>query len=57
MMDSASTDPELRHWLRWALERGNTPMFVRTVAEAALIACSPDYELFAAALSRARCCR
>ena len=36
-------DPELRHWLRWASESGNTPMFVRTVVEAALIACSPDY--------------
>ena len=45
MMDSANTDPELRAWLRWASESGNTPMFVRTVAEAALIACSPDYEV------------
>lgn len=44
-MLSANTDPELRSWLRWASERGNTPMFVRTVAEAALIACKPDYEL------------
>ena len=34
-MDSAFTDPKLRRWLRWASERGNTPMFVRTVAEAA----------------------
>jgi hypothetical protein len=32
-------------WLRWALEGGNTPLFVRTVAEAALMACMPDYEL------------
>ena len=45
MMDSASTDSELRHWLRWAAEGGNTPIFVRTVANAALIACSPDYAL------------
>jgi hypothetical protein len=45
MMDSASTDLELRDWLRWASESGSTPVFVRTVAEAALIACSPDYAL------------
>ncbi len=40
-----SADPELREWLRWASEGGNTPMFVRTVAEAALMACTPDYVL------------
>ena len=45
MNDSAHTDPELRDWLRWASERGNTPTFVRTVAEAAFIACIPDYLL------------
>ena len=45
MMDSAYTDPELRDWLRWAFESANTPTFVRTVAEAAFIACSPDYLL------------
>jgi len=39
------TDPELRQSLRSALESGSMPMFVRKVAEAALIACSPDYEL------------
>lgn len=44
-MLSANTDPELHDWLRWAAEAGNTPMFVRKVAEAALIACLPDYEL------------
>jgi hypothetical protein len=44
-MDSARIDPELSRWLRWASERGNTPMFVRTVAEADLIACLPDYAL------------
>ena len=44
-MDSAFTDPGLRDWLRWASESANTPMFVRTVAKAALIACSPDYLL------------
>ena len=42
MMDSAHTDPELSQWLRWASERGITPMFVRTVAEAARMASSPD---------------
>jgi len=44
-MESANTDPELRHWLRWASEGGKVPKFVRTVAEADLIACIPDYEL------------
>lgn len=44
-MDSANTDPELRQWLRWASESGKVPMFVRTAAEAALLACIPDYEL------------
>jgi hypothetical protein len=37
--------PESRGWLRWASESGKTPMFVRTVAEAARMACSPDYVL------------
>jgi len=45
MMDSANTDPDLSQWLRWASEGGNTPTFVRTVAQAALIACLPAYEL------------
>jgi len=44
-MDSASTDPELRGWLRWASEWGTTPMFVSKVADAASAACIPDYEL------------
>jgi hypothetical protein len=44
-MASATTDRELRDWLRWASERGNTPMFVRTVADAARMACIPDYLL------------
>ena len=44
-MDSAYTDPELRDWLRWASEWGNTPLFVRTVAEAARMASIPDYLL------------
>jgi len=50
MMNSANTDPELRDWLHWASEGGNTPMFVRTVAEAARMACSPDYALLRPAL-------
>jgi len=45
MMDSASADPELRQWLRWASESGKVPSYVRTVAEAALLACVPDYGL------------
>jgi hypothetical protein len=45
MYNSANTDPELRDWLRWASEGANTPMFVRTVAEAARMACIPDYVL------------
>ena len=44
-MDCAHADPEPTQRHRWAPERGNTPMFVRTVAEAALMAWSPDYEL------------
>ena len=31
-MLSISTDPELRDWLRWGAEGGNTPIFVCTVA-------------------------
>ena len=45
MMDSANTDPELRQWLRWTSESGKVPAFVRTVAEATLLACVPDCEL------------
>ena len=44
-MNSAHTDPELHRWLPWASEWGSTPMFVRTVADAALMACNPDYLL------------
>ncbi|MGA2608891.1 MAG: hypothetical protein ABSH01_15715 [Terriglobia bacterium] len=33
-MGSPLTDPELSQWLRWACESGNTPSFVRMVAEA-----------------------
>lgn len=45
MTNSAHPNPELRDWLRWASESARTPNFVRTVAEAALMACSPDYVL------------
>ena len=41
-MDSPHTDPELRGWLRRASESSSTPVFVGTVAEAALIASTPD---------------
>ncbi len=44
-MDSAHTGPGLSQRLRWASERGNSPMFVRTVVEPAGIACLPDYVL------------
>lgn len=45
MMDSANTDLEMRAWLRWASDTDNAPAFVRKVANAALIACSTDYQL------------
>jgi hypothetical protein len=44
-MYSANTDPELSEWLHWASESGKVPVFVRMVAEVALLACSPDYAL------------
>ena len=50
LMDSAHTDPELSQWLRWASESAKTPVFVRTAAEAALLACLPDYVLLRAVL-------
>ena len=45
MPGSPDTDPELSQRLQWASERADTPMFVRTVAEAAYMACSPAYAL------------
>jgi hypothetical protein len=45
LMDSTHTDSELSQWLRWASEPGHTPAFDRTVAEAARMACMPDYVL------------
>ena len=44
-MHSSHTSTQLSQWLRWASEQGNTPSFVRTVAEAARMACMPDYAL------------
>ena len=44
-MIESSTDYELKHWLRWAEDNGNTPIFVRNVAEAARIEDIPHYLL------------
>jgi len=54
MMDSTSTNPEMKQWLRWTSESGEVPIFVRTVAEAALLACIPDYELLRSVLLELR---
>jgi hypothetical protein len=45
MTVSANNDPKLAHWLRWASESGEVPMFVRTIAEATSIANLADYAL------------
>lgn len=45
MLYSASTDRDLREWLRWASESHEVPMFVRAVAEAAFLADLPNYAL------------
>jgi len=45
MKYSASTDPELRVWLRWASESGDMPSFVRAIAQAAFLADLPHYAL------------
>lgn len=42
---SASTDPELRIWLRWASDSGEVPSFVRTIAQAAFLADLKNYAL------------
>jgi len=44
-MNSLHDDTELYRWLRWASESRKPPYSVCTVAEAALIACMPDYLL------------
>jgi len=42
---SVSNDPELTDWLHWAYERGETPSFIRTIAEAAFLADARNYAL------------
>ena len=42
---SATTDPELTDWLRWASESVDVPNFIRTIAEAAFLADLPHYNL------------
>jgi hypothetical protein len=51
MMDTYNPRPALRSWLRSvaALPMSN-PIFLRRVAESALIACIPDYLLLRPAL-------
>jgi hypothetical protein len=50
MIYSAHDDPDLRDWLRWAAWSGEVPSFFRTVAEAALIADLPNYQLLRSVL-------
>ena len=45
MTFSATTDPELRDWIRWASDSGEVPIFVRTIADAASIADLRNYAL------------
>jgi hypothetical protein len=45
MVYSASTDPELADWIRWASDSGEVPNFVRAIAEAATIVDLADYAL------------
>jgi hypothetical protein len=42
---SANTDSELAHWLHWASEAREAPSFVRSIAESAFLADSPNYAL------------
>jgi hypothetical protein len=42
---SATTDPELTDWPRWASESGDVPNFIRAIAEAAFLADLQDYVL------------
>jgi hypothetical protein len=44
-MLSAATNRELYEWLRRTAESGNVSAFLRRVAGADLITCSPDYEM------------
>ncbi len=54
MGDSALSDVELRDWLRWAANSGAAPIFLQTLAEAAFVACAPDYVLLRPALLELR---
>ena len=45
MTHSATNDPDLHDWLRWASESGEAPSFDRAVAEAAFLADLPHYAL------------
>jgi len=42
---SATTDPNLHDWLRWASGSGEAPSFIRAIAEAASLVDLPDYAL------------
>ena len=42
---SATTDPDLADWLRWASESGEVASFVRVIADAAFVADLPNYAL------------
>jgi len=45
MIFSATNDPELTDWLRWASESHEVPKFVETIADAAYHADLRNYEL------------
>jgi hypothetical protein len=51
---SASTDPELADWLRWASESDEVSTFVRTIAEAAFLADLPNYALLRPVLLKSK---
>jgi len=42
---STNTDPELTDWLKWAFESHEAGIFIRTLAEVALMADMPSYVL------------
>jgi hypothetical protein len=49
---SATTDPGLGAWLRWASASGDAPSFLRAIAEAAFLADLPSYALLRPVLLR-----
>jgi len=53
LMDSASADPELRDWLRWASERGEHAD-VRAHGCGSRLPCLPDYRLLRPVLAELR---